>query len=79
MLVMCVASAGYDMQGTVTKIASDVSRCVDRNSNIRIDTSTDNTPKTTPWRVSKAPLVMNVCFGRLLGQSGKLVSRGGRG
>ena len=34
-----VASAGYDMQGTVTKIATDISRCVDRNGNNVIDTS----------------------------------------
>ena len=40
-----MVSAGYDIQGTVTKIASDVSRCVDRNGNGKIDTSTDNTPR----------------------------------
>ena len=40
-----VVSAGYGMQGTVTKIASDLSRCVDRNGNGRIDTSLDDTPK----------------------------------
>jgi hypothetical protein len=39
-----VASAGYDMQGSVTKIAANVSRCVDRNNNGTIDTSINATP-----------------------------------
>ena len=39
-----IASAGYDMQGTVTKIAANWSRCVDRNNNGQIDTSTNSTP-----------------------------------
>ena len=45
-----VASAGYDMQGTVTKIATDVSRCVDRNGNNVIDTPAGGDVKATARR-----------------------------
>ena len=34
-----IASRGFGMQGTVTKVAGDVERCVDRNNNGRIETS----------------------------------------
>lgn len=36
-----VANRAFGNQGTVTKIAADVRRCVDRNGNGRIDTSVD--------------------------------------
>jgi hypothetical protein len=36
-----VANRAFGNQGTVTKIAADLRRCVDRNANGRIDTSTD--------------------------------------
>ncbi len=36
-----VANRAFGNQGTVTKIAADPRRCVDRNANGRIDTSTD--------------------------------------
>jgi streptogramin lyase len=37
-----VASRGFGMQGTVTKIAARLTDCVDRNNNGRIDTSWNN-------------------------------------
>ncbi|MFO0713922.1 MAG: SBBP repeat-containing protein [Sandaracinus sp.] len=36
-----VANRAFGRQGTVTKIAADPRRCIDRNANGRIDTSTD--------------------------------------
>jgi streptogramin lyase len=39
-----VANRGFGMQGTVTKVASRMSDCVDRNGNSVIDTSTTNRP-----------------------------------
>jgi hypothetical protein len=39
-----VASRGFGIQGTVTKIAADLGDCVDRNGNGQIDTSTSATP-----------------------------------
>lgn len=39
-----VANRAFGMQGTVVKIAGDVSECVDRNANGMIDTSTSATP-----------------------------------
>jgi streptogramin lyase len=39
-----VASRGFGMQGTVTKIAGDRRDCIDRNRNGMIDTSTNATP-----------------------------------
>lgn len=36
-----VANRAFGSQGTLTKIAADLRRCVDRNGNGRIDTSTD--------------------------------------
>jgi streptogramin lyase len=38
-----VASRGFGMQGTVTKIAGAFEDCIDRNNNGRIDTSRDGT------------------------------------
>lgn len=39
-----VASRGFAMQGSVTKIAGHIRDCVDRNGNGMIDTATDSTP-----------------------------------
>jgi len=39
-----IANRGFGMQGTVTKIISDLDRCFDRNSNGTIETSTSNIP-----------------------------------
>ncbi len=39
-----VANRGFGIQGTVAKIAADVSECVDRNGNGQIDTSSSATP-----------------------------------
>ncbi len=39
-----VASRGFNMVGSVTKIAGHISDCVDRNDNGMIDTSTTTTP-----------------------------------
>ncbi len=39
-----VANRGFEIQGTVTKIAADVSECVDRNGNGQVDTSSSATP-----------------------------------
>ncbi len=36
-----IANRAFGSQGTLTKIAADLRRCVDRNGNGRIDTSTD--------------------------------------
>jgi streptogramin lyase len=39
-----IASRGFGMQGTVTKVAASIEDCVDRNNNGMIDTSIDATP-----------------------------------
>ena len=42
-----VANRGFNMQGTVTKIALEMDDCVDRNDSGSIETSTSNEPM--PW------------------------------
>ena len=39
-----VANRGFGMQGTVTKVAGDLERCIDRNSNGTIETSVAGSP-----------------------------------
>lgn len=39
-----VANRGFGAQGTVTKVISDLDRCVDKNSNGTIETSNSNVP-----------------------------------
>ncbi len=39
-----VANRGFSAQGSVTKIAADISRCVDRNGSGSIETSVDSDP-----------------------------------
>ena len=69
-----VASAGYDMQGTVTKIASDITRCVDRNGNGRIDTASDhNALDYTMAGVQGAIGDECVLWTAAVGQPGKLL------
>ena len=49
-----VANRGFNMQGTVAKIAGSRQDCVDRNGNGRIDTSTNATP--LPWNTDECIL-----------------------
>ncbi|MBX3251148.1 MAG: hypothetical protein KF901_28485 [Myxococcales bacterium] len=57
-----VANRGFSMQGTVTKIAGDVTECVDRNGNGVIDTSNSATPlawdadECVLWNVPVGPV-----------------------
>jgi hypothetical protein len=57
-----VANRGFGTQGSLTKIAAEGERCVDRNENGTIDTSTDSTPlpygedECVAWNAAVGPV-----------------------